>query len=75
MQYGVMFEGDEQSGFSAYVPDLPGCVAAADTLAETRLLISEAIALHVEAMRQQGEVVPPPSHWELVEVAMQPAKP
>lgn len=43
------------TGFSAYVPELPGCVAAAATLDETRRLMLEAIEFHLEGMRIQGE--------------------
>lgn len=45
-------------GWSAYVPDLPGCVAAADTRDEAQRLIKEAIALHVESLRSHGDPVP-----------------
>ena len=59
MRYGVIIEptGD---GFSGYVPDLPGCVAAAATVGETRELLTEAVRLHVEALRASGEDVPAP---------------
>ncbi len=58
------------SGFGAYVPDLPGCVAAAATLDEVRRLIGEGIAFHLEGLRDMGEPVPvPASLVELVEVA------
>jgi len=57
------------TGFSAHVPDLPGCVAAGETREETLELIREAIALHLEGMRQHGETVPEPtSSFEYVEV-------
>jgi predicted RNase H-like HicB family nuclease len=58
------------TGFSAYVPDLPGCVAAASTLEETRDLIKEAIEFHTEGMRMNGDVVPEPTrHVEQIEVS------
>ena len=67
--YTVFIEPTE-SGFSAYVPDLPGCVAAASTLDETRQLIKEAIEFHIEGMRMNGEVVPEPTqHVERIEVS------
>lgn len=67
--YTVFIEPTE-SGFSAYVPDLPGCVAAASTLEQTRDLIKEAIEFHVEGMRMNGEVVPEPTpHVEQIEVS------
>jgi predicted RNase H-like HicB family nuclease len=56
-------------GYSAHVPDLPGCIAAAFTYEGTVQLIHEAIEFHVEGMRLHGEQVPEPStSAELVEV-------
>ena len=67
--YTVFIEPTE-TGFSAYVPDLPGCVAAASTLEETRDLIKEAIELHIEGMRMNGDAVPEPTrHVEQIEVS------
>ena len=58
------------SGFSAHVPDLPGCVAAASTLEDTRRLIREAIEFHIEGMRLNGDAVPQPTpHIEQIEVS------
>ncbi len=48
------------TGYSAHVPDLPGCVAAAATYAETLDLIQEAIEFHIEGMLLHGERVPEP---------------
>lgn len=68
MRYLVVVEQGPTS-FGAYVPDLPGCVAAADTRNDALELIREAIELHVEALRQRGERVPPPSSTsEVVEI-------
>lgn len=68
-KYTVFFE-PSATGYSAYVPDLPGCVAAASTLEETRRLIKEAIEFHIEGMRINGEAIPPPtSHVEQIEVS------
>lgn len=68
MEYLVVVEKGE-SGYGAYVPDLPGCVAAADTRREVMKLIREAIELHIEALRQSGQSVPEPtSKSELVKV-------
>jgi predicted RNase H-like HicB family nuclease len=47
--------------YSAMVPDLPGCVAAGSTIEETRRLIAEAISLHLEMMRKNGEMIPKPA--------------
>jgi predicted RNase H-like HicB family nuclease len=49
-----------RTGYSADVPDLDGCVATGMTVEHTRHMIAEAIALHLEMMRQSGESIPPP---------------
>lgn len=68
MQYLVIVEQSE-NGFGAYVPDLPGCVAAAETRQEIVSLIQEAIEFHIEGLRNSGEPVPTPkSQGELVDV-------
>ena len=59
MEYLVILEKGETS-FGAYVPDLPGCVAAGDTKEETMQLIREAIELHIESLRENGDEVPEP---------------
>ena len=46
--------------FSAYVPDLPGCIATGATLAEIAGAIREAIEFHLDGMREDGEPIPPP---------------
>lgn len=61
MDYVVVIERGSDGSYSAYVPDLPGCVACGDTQDEARQLISEAVALHIDSLRQHGEPVPPPS--------------
>ena len=69
MRFTVIVEQGESS-FGAYVPDLPGCIAAGETKAEALQLISEAIEFHLEDMRERGEQVPEPhSFFETVEVA------
>jgi predicted RNase H-like HicB family nuclease len=66
--YGVVIERGRR-GYSVFVPDLPGCVAAAATLKEVRELLTEAIAGHIELMREEGLKVPKPtSICESVEV-------
>ena len=68
MQYLVVIEKGETS-FGAYVPDLPGCVAAAEKRDEVVRLIQEAIEFHIEALKSAGEPVPAPSSQsELVDV-------
>ncbi len=46
------------TGYSAYVPDLPGCITVGDTLEETKQYIREAIELYIETLRAQGEPLP-----------------
>jgi len=68
MKYAVIVEEGESS-FGAHVPDLPGCVAVADTKAEVLKLIQEAIQFHIEGLREDGQLVPAPSSSvEYVEV-------
>jgi len=55
-----MFE-KSATGYSAYLPDLPGCVAPAKTLKKVRELIREAVEMHIESMREHGEPVPEPT--------------
>lgn len=69
MRYLVIIE-EATGSFGAYVPDLPGCVAAAESREEVLAVISEAIALHLEDLRSGGQAVPEPSSTgELVDVA------
>lgn len=68
MEYLVVVEKGPSS-FGAYVPDLPGCVAAADTKDEVLSLIKEAIEFHLEGLKEDGEPIPSPaSTSEVVEV-------
>ena len=60
MRYMVVIEKGETS-FGAYVPDLPGCIAAAETEEEVKKLIQEAIELHLEDLRDSGVSTPQPS--------------
>ena len=57
------------NGFSAYAPDLPGCIAAAETYEGTRSLMKEAIQFHIEGMIEDGDSIPEPTtyHTEFVE--------
>ena len=65
MRYLVVVEQGPTS-FGAYVPDLPGCVAAGETREEALQLIREAIEFHIEGLRQEGQLVPPPSSTSAV---------
>ena len=70
MEYAIVIETAPGSNYSAYVPDLPGCVATADTLEEIKQLMQEGIAFHLEGMREDGLPIPEPStQVALVEVA------
>lgn len=68
MRYMVVVERGE-STWGAHVPDLPGCVAVGETRAEVMELIREAIAMHIEGLREAGMPVPKPiSEGEFVDV-------
>lgn len=68
MRYLVILEKGENT-FGAYVPDLPGCAVVAETREEALSLIREAIALHIEGLREDGSLVPEPaSSTEYVQV-------
>ena len=60
MRYAVVIERVAHN-YSAYVPDLPGCVATGATLPEVQSSIREAIQDHLAGMREDGTPIPPPS--------------
>ena len=69
MRYAIVIE-NAGANFSAYVPDLPGCIATGATVAETEAHIRAAIEFHLEGMKEDGAPIPPPtSRVEYVEVA------
>ena len=69
MRYAVVIE-QAADNFSAYVPDLPGCVATGGTIEEVDVQIREAISFHLEGLREDGATIPPPlSHVEYVDIA------
>jgi len=69
MRYAIVIEKAENN-YSAYVPDLPGCIATGATMEEVEQQIREAIEFHLDGMREDGESIPPPSsHVEYVDVA------
>jgi predicted RNase H-like HicB family nuclease len=69
MRYAVVIE-DAGSNFSAYVPDLPGCIATGQSIEEVENEIRSAIQFHLEGMKQDGLPIPKPSSAvEYVEVA------
>jgi predicted RNase H-like HicB family nuclease len=69
MKYWVVIEKTRRN-YSAYVPDLPGCISTGKTLADIKRNIREAIAFHIEGMKEEGLPIPAPSSSaDLVEVA------
>jgi len=69
MKYTVVIE-PTRTGFSAYIPDLPGCIAAGATRDETLELLREGAEMHIEAMREDGETIPEPgAAVDVIEVA------
>jgi predicted RNase H-like HicB family nuclease len=69
MRYAIVIEQGE-TNLSAYVPDLPGCVATGNTLAETERAIREAIEFHLEGLREDGTPIPPAtSRVDYIDVA------
>jgi len=69
VRYAIVIE-NAGPNFSAYVPDLPGCVATGATFDEVQREIREAIELHLEGMREDGDPIPSPSSSvQYVEVA------
>jgi predicted RNase H-like HicB family nuclease len=60
MRYAVVI-GKANGNYSAYVPDLPGCIATGDTIAALENEIREAIRFHIDGLRANGMVVPQPT--------------
>ena len=60
-QYAVIYE-PTSTGYSAYVPDLPGCIATGRTLEQTSKRMLQAIDAHLRAMREDGDPIPEPSY-------------
>ena len=68
MRYAIIIEKAENN-YSAYVPDLPGCIATGQTIEETEQQLREAIELHIEGMIEDGLPIPEPnSHVEYIEI-------
>ncbi len=67
MRYIAILETNGKD-WNAYVPDLPGCVAAGDTQEEVATLIKEAVALHLSSLRAHGEPLPHPSAVGTIDV-------
>jgi predicted RNase H-like HicB family nuclease len=68
-KYAVIYE-PTATGYSAYAPDLPGCIATGQTLEQTRERMAEAIEAHLHGMREDGDPIPHPTHVvDMLEVA------
>jgi len=61
MQYAIVIEKVQGSNYSAYVPDLPGCIATADSVEEIKRLMEEGISFHIDGMREDGLPIPEPT--------------
>lgn len=69
MRYAIVIE-QAAGNYSAYVPDLPGCVATGSSIKDVEEQIRVAIAFHLDGLREDGSAVPPPSsHVEYVDIA------
>lgn len=69
MRYAIVIE-KAKGNFSAYVPDLPGCIATGESVAEVECHIREAILLHIEGLREDGLIVPSPqSQVDYIDIA------
>jgi len=60
MRYAIVIEKAD-SNYSAYVPDLPGCVSTGETVDEVKQNIAGAIEFHIQGLIEDGESVPPPT--------------
>ena len=61
-RYLIVIEGAQGENYSAYAPDLPGCVATGATIEETEREMHDAIAFHLEGLQDLGEPIPEPSN-------------
>lgn len=69
MRYAIVIEKAE-SNYSAYVPDLPGCIATGTDIQQVEAEIREAIKFHIDGLRDDGNLIPlPSSHVEYIEIA------
>jgi predicted RNase H-like HicB family nuclease len=60
-KYLVVIEKATDGSYSAYLPDVPGCVSCGDSLEEVKAMIQEALEFHIEGMRDAGLPIPPPT--------------
>lgn len=64
-QYDVIFEAQPEGGFTAYVPDLPGCISEGRTLEEATEMIRDAMAGYLASLEDRGQTVPRVEHRKL----------
>jgi len=70
MRYGYVIE-KTKTGFSAYLPDLPGCIATGKTKEQIRRRIQEAVAIHLQSMMEDGDPIPKPTtEWEYLDIQL-----
>ena len=60
MKYAIVIERTK-TGYSAYAPDVPGCGATGKTVRQVKRMLTEALELHIESLREHGEAVPKPT--------------
>ena len=60
-RYLILIEGGPPTNYSAWSPDVPGCVATGDTVEECAAQMREALAFHIEELADHGDPIPPPS--------------
>jgi predicted RNase H-like HicB family nuclease len=60
MLYAVIY-AKTRTGYSAHIPDLPGCIATGQTLEQTKRRMTEAVALHIQGMQEDGDPIPQPT--------------
>jgi len=61
IRYAIVIEKAPDSNYSAYVPDLPGCITTGQTIEEVERLMQEAIEFHIEGLREDGLPIPEPT--------------
>jgi predicted RNase H-like HicB family nuclease len=70
MRYGYVIE-KSKTGYGAYVPDLPGCIATGKTMEQVRRRIQEAVEIHLKSMLEDGDPIPEPtSRCDYLEVKL-----
>ena len=61
MKYAIVIEKVPNSNYSAYAPDVDGCIAAGDSIDEVTRLMQEALTFHFSGMREDGDPIPEPA--------------